>query len=74
MFNMAELKGKYAPYFDLVVDGDKKKTLKCKMCSSGCTLAYHGNTSVMKSHMEAKHAVEYKKLIGGLLLSLKYNV
>ena len=28
MFNMAELKGKYAPYFDLVVDGDKKKTLK----------------------------------------------
>ena len=25
VFNMAELKGKYAPYFDLVVDGDKKK-------------------------------------------------
>ena len=58
----------------LSVNLNHLKTLKCKLCSGGCTLAYHGNTTVMKSHLEAKHAVEYKKLIGGLLLSLKYNV
>ena len=52
---MAELKGKYAPYFDLIVDSSRNKiTLKCKLCSGGSTLAYHGNTSLMKSHLEAK--------------------
>ena len=62
---MAELKGKYAPYFDLIVDSSRnKKTLKCKLCSGGSTLAYHGNTSVMKSHLEAKHAAEYRKMLG----------
>ena len=62
---MAELKGKYAPYFDLIVDSSRnKKTLKCKLCSGGSTLAYHGNTSVMKSHLEANHAVEYRKMLG----------
>ena len=62
---MAELKGKYAPYFDLIVDSSRnKKTLKCKLCSGGSTLAYHGNTSVMKSHLEAKHVAEYRKMLG----------
>ena len=62
---MAELKGKYASYFDLIVDSSRnKKTLKCKLCSGGSTLAYHGNTSVMKSHLEAKHAAEYRKMLG----------
>ena len=62
---MAELKGKYAPYFHLIVDSNtNKKTLKCKLCSSGSTLTYHGNTSVMKSHLEAKHNAEYRKMIG----------
>ena len=52
-YKMAELKGKYAPYFHLIVDSNtNKKTLKCKLCSSGSTLTYHGNTSVMKSHLE----------------------
>lgn len=65
---MSELKGKYSPYFDLTVDNiSKKKVLKCKLCPDGCTLVYHGNTSVMKAHMEAKHATEYKKLTGGML-------
>ena len=45
---MAELKGKYTPYFHLIVDSNtSKKTLKCKLCSSGSTLTYHGNTSVI---------------------------
>ena len=62
---MAELKGKYAPYFHLIVDSNtNKKTVKCKLCSSGSTLTYHGNTSVMKSHLEAKHNAEYRKMIG----------
>ena len=64
-YKMAELKGKYAPYFHLIVDSNtNKKTLKCKLCSSGSTLTYHGNTSVMKSHLEAKHNAEYRKMIG----------
>ena len=70
-YKMAELKGKYAPYFHLIVDiNTNKKTLKCKLCSSGSTLTYHGNTSVMKStevmksHLEAKHNAEYRKMIG----------
>ena len=62
---MAELKGKYALYFHLILDSNtNKKTLKCKLCSSGSTLTYHGNTSVMKSHLEAKHNAEYRKMIG----------
>ena len=64
-YKMAELKGKYASYFHLIVDSNtNKKTLKCKLCSSGSTLTYHGNTSVMKSHLEAKHNAEYRKMIG----------
>ena len=64
-YKMAELKGKYAPYFHLLVDSNtNKKTLKCKLCSSRSTLTYHGNTSVMKSHLEAKHNAEYRKMIG----------
>ena len=62
---MAELKGKYAPYFDLIVDSStNKKNLKCNLCFGGSTLAYHGNTSAMKSHLEAKHAAEYRKMLG----------
>ena len=64
-YKMAELKGKYAPYFHLIVDSNtNKKTLKCKLCSSGSTLTYHGNASVMKSHLESKHNAEYRKMIG----------
>ena len=62
---MAELKGKYAPYFHLIVDSNtNKKTLKCKtMFPVDLPLTYHGNTSVMKSHLEAKHNAEYRKMI-----------
>ena len=59
---IAELKGEYAPYFHLIVDSNTNK--KCKLCSSGSTLTYHGNTSVIKSHLEAKHNAEYRKMIG----------
>ena len=64
---MPELKGKYSPYFELIVDNPKsKKCLKCKLCSDGTILSYHGNTSVMKSHFEAKHNAEYRSLVGGM--------
>ena len=38
-----ELKGKYAPFFELLVDTIKnKKLLKCKLCADGTTLSYNG--------------------------------
>ena len=65
LWNTKWLSWKYAPYFHLIVDSNtNEKTLKCKLCSSGSTLTYHGNTSVMKSHLEAKHNAEYRKMIG----------
>ena len=64
---MSELKGKYSPYFELIVDNIKnKRYLKCKVCGDGTTLAYNGNTSSMKAHLEAKHKTEYKTVFGGM--------
>ena len=64
---MPQLKGKYSPYFEFIVDNPKsKKYLKCKLYSDGTVLSYHGNTSVMKSHLEAKHNAEYRSLVGGM--------
>ena len=64
---MSALKGKYSPYFELIVDNPKsKKCLKHKLCSDGTILSYHGYTSVMKSHLEAKHNAEYRSLVGGM--------
>ena len=58
---MSKLKGKYSPYFELIVDNPKSKMcLKCKLCSDGAILLYYRNTSVMKSYLEAKHNAEYR--------------
>lgn len=65
---MPELKGKYAPFFELIVDKTRdKKFLKCKVCADGTTLTYNGNTSSMKAHLEARHRQEYKSLESGKL-------
>ena len=71
---MSELKGKYSPYFELIVDNIKnKRYLKCKVCGDGTTLAYNGNTSSMKAHLEAKHKTEYKTVVGGLCQLVKWR-
>lgn len=63
-FKMPELKEKYAPYFELLVDEKlNKKFVKCKLCDDGTKLSYHGNTSSMKAHIESNHrAKSYKKV------------
>ena len=64
---MPELKGKYSPFFELIVDNiTQKKFLKCKTCVDGTTLSYHGNTSSMKSHLEAKHRQALSSVSGGI--------
>ena len=71
---MPELKGKYAPFFELLVDTIKnKKLLKCKLCADETTLSYNGNTSSMKAHLEARHRQEYRSLGGMFDFILKLN-
>ena len=64
---MPELKGKYSPFFELFVDSTKdKKFLKCKLCNDGTTLSYHGNTSSMRAHLEARHKEAYRSVTEGM--------
>ncbi len=71
---MSLLKGKYAPYFELLEDNMKKKFVKCKLCSDGTKLSYHGNTSAMKNHMESKHPTEHQTLTEGKILTVQLFV